>query len=233
VNGGTLELINVNASKGSLVINDGGTVEATVIDAINHYSTITVNRGGRLVHAGGNYNQFYNSNLGGTILLMNGGRLEATVPPHATYGNFLLRGNMLVGGTNTSVVAADFRMGDNATRTVTVGETGEDIDLDFQGYVSHFHGNTWGYMTKAGPGTMAFSGPSNLVGIGKLTVNEGRALFLDTMNGGLGNGGLTDNAEVEARIGAGTNQTFVSAINGTGTLIKTGAGRAPAWCAAR
>jgi fibronectin-binding autotransporter adhesin len=224
VNGGTLELINVNASKGSLVINDGGTVEATVIDAINHYSTITVNRGGRLVHAGGNYNQFYNSNLGGTILLMNGGRLEATVPPHATYGNFLLRGNMLVGGTNTSVVAADFRMGDNATRTVTVGETGEDIDLDFQGYVSHFHGNTWGYMTKAGPGTMAFSGPSNLVGIGKLTVNEGRALFLDTMNGGLGNGGLTDNAEVEARIGAGTNQTFVSAINGTGTLIKTGAG---------
>jgi autotransporter-associated beta strand protein len=117
-------------------------------------------------------------------------------------------------------------MGDNATRTITVGETGEDIDLFFQGYVSHFHGITWGYMTKAGPGTVAFSNSTYTVQLGSLTVSEGEARFINALSvGSLGNGGLINNARARVEITAGMTQTCAAAISGSGVLIKTGDGQ--------
>jgi fibronectin-binding autotransporter adhesin len=222
IDGGELELIFANGGVGEMTINEGGTLRATVTDSINTFTNTTINRGGLLLQTGGAYQQFLNGPL-----VMNGGVLESTVAvaQFSNYGNFILRNSMTVGGTNTSIVRADFRMGDGATRTVTVGETGEDIDLFFQGYVAHFHGVTWGYMTKEGPGTVAFSNSTYTVQLGSLTVSAGEARFINALStGSLGNGGLINNAQARVEITTGTTQTCNTAISGAGVLTKAGPG---------
>jgi fibronectin-binding autotransporter adhesin len=222
VDGGELALIFANAGVGAMTINEGGTLRATVLDAINAFTNTTINRGGLLLHSGGTYQQF-----AAGPLVMNGGVLESTVAVAqlSNYGNFRLNTSMTVGGTNMSIVRGDFRMGDNANRLVTVGETGEDIDLFFQGYVSHFHGVTWGYMTKAGPGTVAFSNYTYTVQLGSLTVSAGEARFINALGlGSLGNGGLINNALTRIELTTGMTQTCNVVINGSGVLVKSGPG---------
>ncbi len=224
VNAGEVALAAANVGRGVWTINSGGTVRGVVTDAINGIGTTTINGGGRLVQAGGSYQQFYNGGAGGTVLVLNGGRLEATVPAHANYGNYLLRGNMTVGGTNTSVITADFRMGDNATRDINVGLTGDPsgVDLDIRGSFTHFPGVTWGFMNKLGAGTMRFASTSS-GNIGKITVSGGKVLFQDVLQV-MGNGGLLNNATVEWNMGAGVSQSLGVDVNGSGTFLKTGAG---------
>jgi fibronectin-binding autotransporter adhesin len=222
VDGGELELIFANAGVGEMTINEGGTLRATVVDAINAFTNTTINRGGLLLHSGGTYQQF-----SAGPLVMNGGVLESTVAVAqlSNYGNFRLNTSMTAGGTNMSIVRGDFRVGDGANRLVTVGETGEDIDLFFQGYVSHFHGITWGFMTKAGPGTVAFSNYTYTVQLGSLTVSAGEARFINALGlGSLQNGGLINNALTRIEITTGMTQTCNTAINGSGVLVKSGPG---------
>ena len=111
------------------------------------------------------------------------------------------------------------------TRTFTVNSTGDPsgVDLDITGNFSHFNGVTWGYMIKDGAGTMRFASTSTNQ-VGSLTNNAGKVLFVDQLNG-WGNGGIINNAVFEANIGTGLDKTYASALTGTGTFIKSGAGK--------
>lgn len=226
LNGGEVQLMAANVGYGPWTINSGATLRGMATDSINTMSSITINNGGRIVQSGpnGGYQQFYNNNGGGTVLILNGGRIESTSTPHGNYGCYLLRGNVLVGGTNTSTIAADFRMGDNATRTFTVNQTGDPsgVDLDVTANFSHFNNVTWGYMLKTGPGTMRFS-PTAVNQVGSLTLSEGKVLFVDHLTG-WGNGGIANNSIFEDSLGTGITAAYSSTLTGYGTFIKSGAG---------
>jgi len=94
--------------------------------------------------------------------------------------------------------------------------------------LGHYNGSTWGYMTKAGAGTLRINGTLDLGGI---TVNSGK-LALDNASGVgmLGSVGgpvaLTNNAEVELNITGANTATLDYGIAGTGTLTKVGTGTA-------
>ena len=224
INGGEIQLGAANTGRGDWTINNGGVLRGMVTDSTDYIRTFTVNAGGRLVQSGGSYQQLYNGNLGGTILIMNGGSLEATVAGHANYGNFLLRGDMTVGGTQTSVISADFRMGDNADRSFTVNQTGDPsgIDLDITGNFSHFNGVTAGYMTKNGPGTMRFRATSNNQ-VYRLTINGGKVLMVDNMNGWY-SGIINNGAAFEASVNSELRVNYGYALSGTGSFTLSGGG---------
>ena len=219
VNGGTLVLASANVGRGAMIVNSGGTVRLTAGNAIDSLGAITLNAGGTMIDtiAAHNITQPFT---------LNGGTLAATVAGLGTYGNFVLGNNVTVGGTSTSVISADLRMGANATRDFNVAVTGDPsgVDLDIRGYFSHLHGSTWGYMSKSGLGTMRFASTSD-GNIGKITVNAGRVLFEDALQI-MGNGGLLTNIDgiSEFKMNTGVTKTFAGTIGGTGLLRKTGDG---------
>ncbi len=219
VNGGTLVLATANVGRGAMTVNSGGTVRLTAGNAIDSLGAITLNAGGTMVDtvAAHNITQPFT---------LNGGTLAATAPGLASYGNFVLGNNVTVGGTSTSVISADLRMGSNATRDFNVAATGDPsgVDLDIRGYFSHLHNITWGYMSKSGPGTMRFASTSD-GNIGKITVNAGRVLFEDAVQI-MGNGGLLTNVDgvSEFRMNDAVTKTYSGTIGGVGLLRKTGGG---------
>jgi fibronectin-binding autotransporter adhesin len=219
VNGGALVLASANVGRGAMTVNTGGTLRLTAGNAIDSLGAITLNAGGTMTDTVAAHNIVQPFTL-------NGGTLSATVAGNATFGNFVLGNNVTVGGTSTSVVSADLRMGANATRDFNVAVTGDPsgVDLDIRGYFSHLHGSTWGFMSKSGPGTMRFASTSD-GNIGRITVNAGRVLFEDAINT-MGNGGLLTNVDgiSEFKMNTGVTKTFSGTIGGTGLLRKTGDG---------
>jgi 1-phosphatidylinositol phosphodiesterase len=216
INTGTLVFASSNVGRGTVTINNGGILQLTASNAIDSLAAITINAGGTLTAAQAAHN--INS-----VLTINGGTLAATVPGLEAYGNFVLRNDLTTGGTTRSTIAADVRIGDEADRTCRVAATGDaaGIDLDFTGRLSHVHGINWGYLTKAGNGTLRLSNPAN--NIGRITINAGKVIFKDSM-AGMSNGGLINNAAAVADIGPGITAAFGQAHRGSGTFTKLGAG---------
>jgi autotransporter-associated beta strand protein len=228
--GGTLALVKNGLGKqvfsGAEIDHTGGTtINAGIIECST--GNVTDQQTGPLViNAGGTMQSVAATNLNGPVN-MNGGTLAGIGAVSASYGHFVLGNTLTVGGTQTSVISADVRVGSNADRTFNVGVTGDPsgIDLDITGKIGHTNNVNWGYMTKTGAGTLRFNNPALNSDIGRITVNAGKVLFKDYM-AGMGNGGLITNALAETNLGSGVNYTFGQAIagNAAGTFTKSGPG---------
>jgi len=156
-------------------------------------------------------------------LALNGATLAAANAGAASLGNFQLRSDVTVGGTAQSVISADVRVIQSETRTFNVGATGDPsgTDLLISGRLGHQNNVAWGYAVKAGAGTMKISGANE---IGSMTVNSGNLILQDTGIGGMWNGSLTNNAQAELCVTAGTASYTDRTIYGNGTYSKTGPG---------
>jgi fibronectin-binding autotransporter adhesin len=220
VDHGTLDFGSANVGRGAITINNGGMFLSSAGNAVDSMSgPFTINAGGLMTQS------VAAANINGQLIL-NGGTLGASVAGHGTYGNWVLNYNtapgIVVAGTSTSTISADVRVGNNQDRVFQIAATGDasGIDLDVPGKIGHLNGITWGYMTKTGAGTMRLSNTGNE--IGRITVSTGKLIFQDSM-AGMGNGGLINNAVVEANI-ASDSPAFGQPLSGSGTFNKTGAG---------
>ncbi len=204
------------ATAASVTLN-GGTLVTGAGRVLDGFQALTLNAGATL-RANANYSVF-----NGPVTL-NGGTISTSLAGDSSYGNFVLKNTLTVGGTQTSTISADLRIGDNADRVFNIAPTGDPsgIDLLFSGVLGHQNNVSWGYMTKTGSGTMALSSTANM--IGRFTVSAGRLLFLEAMSGGI-NGGIVNNATVETRVSGSSNISYSQAISGTGQFIKSGAGQ--------
>ena len=213
INGGVLEFVGgANIGRGTVTVNDTGTFRLAWQDASNSLGRITINDGG-LVTASANWQWVQ----GG--LTMNGGELGATVAGHGNYGNYLTNsGSWVFGGSSQSLISADVRIWDT-NKEFNVGITGDPsgVDLLMTGPLKHVEGVVWGFMTKTGLGTMQLTNTTN--SIGSITVNGGKMIFKDQMSG-MGNGGLINNALVDADISVPVS--FGYAISGSGAFTKLG-----------
>jgi autotransporter-associated beta strand protein len=214
---GTLVLTANNAytggttiNRGTLQIGNGGG------GSLAGGSAVVIAAAGRLVNATTNGNSL---SLG--ALTLNGGELAATNTPAGDLGNYLLRGDVTIGGTVQSTISADVRVGFNEDRLFTVADVdgGSGVDLLISGKISHYNNNSWGYATKAGAGTMKISGVND---IGRITVNAGLLILENDGVEGLRNGGLINNATTDYSV-VGTKIASY-AISGTGSLRKSGSG---------
>jgi MYXO-CTERM domain-containing protein len=214
---GTLVLTANNAYTGATTIN-GGTLQVGNGSggSLAVGSAVVIAAGGRLVNATTNGNSL---SLG--VLTLTGGELAATNTPAGDLGNYLLRGDVTIGGTVMSTISADVRVGFNEDRLFTVANVdgGSGVDLLISGKIGHYNNNSWGYATKAGVGTMKISGVTD---IGRLTVNAGWLILENDGVGGLMNGGLINNATTDFSVVS--TKTASYAISGTGSLRKSGSG---------
>ncbi len=218
INEGTLAFSSPNVARGALTINNGGTLDLTGANATDSITSITINAGGIMTDSSAAHNV--------QLLNLNGGTISATSNPLPSYGNFVLGNTVTVGGTQTSVIACDVRVAGNQNRNFVVNPTGDPsgIDLDITGRIGHLNNVAWSYMTKTGTGTLRLNNPAVTNDIGSLTVTEGKVILNNQMPI-LGNGGLINNATVEAIAPSDTTLTYSSAISGTlGNLIKSGPG---------
>mgnify|MGYP003837007847 FL=1 len=214
---GTLVLTANNAYTGGTTINRGTLqIGNGSGGSLAGGSAVVIAAGGRLVNATTNGNSL---SLG--ALTITGGELAATNTPAWDLGNFLLRGDVTIGGTVLSTISADVRVGFNEDRLFTVADVdgGSGVDLLISGKISHYNNNSWGYATKAGAGTMKISSVNH---IGRLTVNAGLLILENDGVGLLENGGLINNATTDYSV-VGT-KTASYAISGTGSLRKSGSG---------
>jgi autotransporter-associated beta strand protein len=159
-------------------------------------------------------------------LTLTGGTLAATATPHPNLGNFHLKGTVTVSGTTPSTISADVRVIQNDNREFNVADDASGVDLLISGRLGHYNGNSWGYATKTGAGTMKLTAVPE---IGGITVNAGK-LILEEAGANWGvhessNGGLRNFSEVELSVNSGSRSMSVP-ITGTGSLTKTGAGSA-------
>jgi fibronectin-binding autotransporter adhesin len=210
------------AFAGNQIHYEGGTtVNGGILDFITPNSMDNP-RGGFTVNAGAILRFATAQNMYGG-LTMNGGTLVATGAPLANYGNLVLQGGVTIGGSATSHITCDVRIGSEATQTFNVQPTGDPsgIDLDFSGAgrLGHLNNLSWGYMTKTGAGTLRFNNPGD---IGRIANNGGKIIFNESF-AGLGNGGMINNAEVE--IINSTDVHFAQPFYGTGNLVKKGDGK--------
>jgi filamentous hemagglutinin family protein len=226
---GEQTLTGINTYSGGTSVSDG-TLRLNTTAALPSGSDLTIDSGGTVDAAwvASGSALIGNVTLGGTGLA--GGTLAGSGAGHGSYGHFKLSGNLSVLGTSTSTISADLRIGDNQTKTFTVASTGDVTgnDLLVSGKLGHYNGTFWGYMNKAGSGTLRITGALELGGI---TVSTGK-LALDNASGvGMlgwvgGPVALTNNATTEINITGSNSAQVLYAINGTGTLRKLGSGTA-------
>jgi len=214
---GTLVLTANNAytggttiNRGTLQIGNGGG------GSLAGGSAVVIAAAGRLVNATTNGNSL---SLG--ALTITGGELAATNIPAWDLGNYLLRGDVTIGGTVLSTISADVRVGFNEDRVFTIADVdgGSGVDLLISGKISHYNNNSWGFATKVGVGTMKISGVND---IGRITVNAGLLILENDGVGLLRNGGLINNATTDFSVVGTTTASY--AISGTGSLRKSGSG---------
>jgi MYXO-CTERM domain-containing protein len=214
---GTLVLTANNTFSGGTIIN-GGTLQIGNGGggSLAGGSAVVIAAGGRLVNATTNGNS-----LSLAVLTLTGGELAATNTPAWNLGNYLLRGDVTVGGSVLSTISADVRVGFGEDRVFTVADVdgGSGVDLLISGKISHYDFNSWGYATKAGAGTMKISGVND---IGRLTVNAGLLILEEEGISGLRDGGLINNATADFSVFFAKTASFV--ITGSGSLSKSGIG---------
>lgn len=214
---GTLTLSGANTYTGTTTVS-AGTLSLTGSGSLPTTGAVSITAGAKLSNDAPANTSF---NLG--TLTLTGGELAATSAPHSALGNFHLKGNVAVGGSSMSTISADVRVIQNDNRTFDVASTGDPggVDLLISGKLGHYNGNSWGYATKTGTGTMKLTATPE---IGAITVSAGKLILEDAGAGWqVSNGGLVNNAQVEASVSAGTRNLTVP-ISGSGTLTKTGLG---------
>ncbi len=230
--------ITLATSSGTPTISVGTGVTATIVAGLGGSSGLAVTGPGTLSLTSAPACSGTTSISGGTLangaaagtsfslntLAMNGATLAAANAGATSLGNFQLRSDVTVGGTAQSVISADVRVIQSETRTFNVGATGDasGTDLLISGKLGHQNGTAWGYAVKSGAGTMKISGTNE---IGSMTVNAGKLILQDTGIGGMGNGGLVNNALTELCVTTGNSVTWNNpTLSGSGTYAKTGSG---------
>lgn len=210
----TISAQQVIFTNGSINIDAGSTLNFTGSVLAGNISP-TIAAGGKLTKGAG-----AGTSLGLGNVTLTGGELAATAQPNAAYGNYQLNGSVTVGGSTTSTISADIRMGADRTFDVSDVDGGSGVDLLVSGVIGHNNGVAWGYVTKTGAGTMKVTGVN---GLGGMTVSAGRLVLEDAGIGDLQSTGLTNNAALEYGVTTGSRTTGAS-IGGSGSLTKTGAG---------
>jgi autotransporter-associated beta strand protein len=214
---GTLSLSGTNTYTGTTTVT-AGTLSLTGTSALPTSGPVAITAGARLSNDAAANTSF---NLG--ALTLTGGELAATSSPNSSLGNFHLKGNVTVGGTSMSTISADVRVIQNDNRTFDVASTGSPggVDLLVSGKLGHYNGNSWGYATKTGAGTMKLTATPE---IGSITVNQGKLILEDAGAAWqVSNGGLINNAQVEVSVTSGS-RSLTAPISGGGALTKTGSG---------
>jgi autotransporter-associated beta strand protein len=226
---GTTTLSGANTYSGDTLVGVG-TLRLTSTSALPSGTDITIKSGGTLDAAWSTSGSALIGNVSLGATGATGGTLAGSGAALGDRGHFKLSGNLTVQGTSTSIISADLRIGDNLTKTFTIADTGDASgnDLLISGKLGHYNGNTWGYMTKAGAGTLRITGTLELGGI---TVNTGKLALNNASGVGMlgwigGPVALTNNAEVELNITGANTATLDYGIAGTGSLTKVGTGTA-------
>ena len=197
VNAGTLNLSegsSIAAVRGPLTINAGGTVNATVTDALGFnagtvVTTLTVNAGGTFVLGAGN--EGYLTNLvvnGGTVSATNGGGFNFNT------GFNLSSGASATTGTVASGVVI---RGTSLNVTTAAGTTPSGIDLAVTGPIS---GGAAAVLNASGPGTLYLGGTN-------------------TYGGGTNVNGGTVVAATAAAFGPASNTSGVSLMGGARLVL--------------
>lgn len=177
---------------------------------------VTINAGGTLSADGAAATNAHNF----TTLTLNGGVLTSTVTDTSGYGNFILNGNVTVGGSSLSTISAGNIALNGLTRTFTVADSvagsGTDLVVSSVIYGATASSNTGG-IVKAGAGTMRLTG-ANLFA-GGTTVNAGVLMTGNT--GALGGGNVTVNTGGTLQVGDGSVKTVTLAA-GANLVVNTG-----------
>ena len=157
------------------------------------------------------------------ILSLTGGELAATAAPDGNLGNFQLRSNVFVSGSSRSLISADVRLRDWATRDFQVAATGDagGPDLLVSGRLGHYNGSEGGYVNKTGNGVMKLTGENDTAG---MIVTEGKLILENNGIGGMWSTGLTNNSQAELSVTGSNSVTFGGPMKGGGTYTKTGSG---------
>jgi fibronectin-binding autotransporter adhesin len=210
-----------NSGGGTLVKNGTGSLTLTVADSLLYGGATTINGGKIVANAG---NDTYH-NIRGSLNLA-AGELAAIGTRQTSFGHFFFSNSVqqvVVSGTSRSIISCNLHM--SGTHTFDVASTGDGggIDLLITGYLGNQEGTAWGFITKTGVGTMAYSNATPANSVGSLTISAGKVLLIDS-SPSFPNGGLINNSTAEARIGAGKSVTIGYVISGSGTFTKSGTG---------
>lgn len=235
VNAGTLLLDKSagNAIAGALVIGDGAGADTVRLLASNQIAdTSSVTLGvGAVLDLNGNSDTFGAVTLAGASTLSTGA------------GTFTLGGNVVHDGTGSAaaLISGKLALG-SATRTFTIGDSAAATDLSVTAVISGAVG-----LTKAGAGTLSFSGANTYTGAttisagtlrteaagslsasSALTVGSGATLDLNGFNQTVaslaGSGTVSLGSAFLTAGGNDSSTTFTGVIGGSGGLTKTGTG---------
>jgi fibronectin-binding autotransporter adhesin len=235
VNEGTLIALGLaNNASNTITVNSGGTFAFNRNDTFGNHGTtvltpIVINDGGTVRNNG----NFFNT-LGAVTL--SGGTLQSigSIP----FGNsptgraFSLKGDITVGGSNTSTIAGPgFLLGGAAVTgtTFNVADGAAPVDLLVTAALGNGPSPGWwelqaSSLTKTGAGNMQLEGTNTYsgnttVGGGTLTVGGAGQLGAGNYNGDI----LISNGAtfVQASL---ANQTLGGVISGGGDLVKTSTG---------
>lgn len=230
VNAGVLNLTGGGGSagtiRGTVTVNSGGTLRLSTGDATG-YTAGTTSLGVINITGGTmDVNTTANQTLGGATINMTGGSITGIANSNLDFFGGASTLNTLASAT-TSVISG-VKLSPNrqgaTTFTTALGTTASGIDLDIQSVIQTSPaGDAAGVFTKAGAGTLAFSGNNTfahdiLISAGTLMVGNGGT------SGSLGTGAVVNNSALS--LNRSDSHTVANAISGTGTLIKRGAGTA-------
>ncbi|OYV05012.1 MAG: hypothetical protein CFE26_13850, partial [Verrucomicrobiales bacterium VVV1] len=207
VNAGTVSLQpgdynNALPTNSAVTINNGGTVIQVNTNVTNNGTAFTVNAGGTLNFAS------YHAHLG--AITLNGGTLLGTGSGKYAGEDFLLNGNVTVGGTTASSISIANGIGfANRTFTVADATTSPAADLTISGNGA-IKGT--GILTKAGVGTMAVANSNTYSG--GTNINAGTFLAMNVAGSATGTGAVS----VAASGTLGGNGTISGAVSISGGL---------------
>ena len=190
INQGTLELASSKLSFQNIVIIDGATDgTATMLltgsgaNSNNMLSdaAVTIQNGGTIDDA----TTDANVQSMGTITFNNGGTMSSSdVSPNGTYGNYFIKGGVIVTGNAAATINAT-ELSMQGTQTFNVADvTGNaSSDLTISSEINEYGG---GGLTKTGTGTLTLTAQNTYTG--GTTVNDGT---LDLVGQGIIDGALT------------------------------------------
>ena len=232
INGGILQLntgsqAGTLAGQGPIVINNGGTLVGAAVDATGYYTnngnnnSITVNQGGTLTVAadqrlsmdrnlyvvGGNVSSAAgaNFNSGASYTFRDTGNGPVN---HYSFSSAL-------DGTSALLSAKDAGLHNNATFNVLDGPGAVDLDVTGN-LVDNFAA---GSFTKAGPGTVRFSGNNTYTGVTNLT---GGTLLLGASNTLPDAAALNLSSGTTLQTGGFSDSTGALSVNGNAVFDMAG-----------
>ena len=226
VNAGTLNLSaggGAGAVSGTLTINSGAVVNATVGDAVGYSAgtsidTLIVNKGGvfNLAISPAGAGDVTGGNEGYiTNLVLAGGTVAGTVAAaDGTVGRFNFKsgyGITSLPSDTTSTISSNIqlRVANAIAINTSSGTTASGIDLLISGGINEFEGS--GMLNKMGTGTLQLSGSNSYTGG---TNVSGGKLVLASAHALPNNGGLTIGAGTAVQVANhGTNPTYVPQTN--------------------